>query len=147
PLGRRLRARAGSARICSTLLDPGGGREFRRKPLIPHGARGQFPPCPPTGVPVQFPPMRVRTVEWKSGRVVMLDQRLLPNREVYPVYSEAEEVMQAIKEMVVRGAPAIGVAAAMGIALGARSLSADRFVRDFERLCRAFAATRPTAVN
>jgi len=91
--------------------------------------------------------MKVRTVEWKSGRVVMIDQRLLPNREVYRVYSDAEEVMLAIKEMVVRGAPAIGVAAAMGIALGAKNLSPDRFLRDFERLCRAFAATRPTAVN
>jgi methylthioribose-1-phosphate isomerase len=91
--------------------------------------------------------MKVRTVEWRSGRVVMLDQRLLPHREVYRLYRDATEVMQAIKEMVVRGAPAIGVAAAMGIALGARALSADRFNREFEKLCRAFAATRPTAVN
>ncbi|HZR82613.1 MAG TPA: S-methyl-5-thioribose-1-phosphate isomerase [Candidatus Binatia bacterium] len=91
--------------------------------------------------------MRVHTVEWKSGRVVMIDQRLLPNREVYRLYRDAGEVMRAIREMVVRGAPAIGVAAAMGIALGARSLSADRFAREFEKLCRAFAATRPTAVN
>ncbi len=91
--------------------------------------------------------MRVRTVEWKSGRVVMIDQRLLPNREVYRLYRDAGEVMRAIKEMVVRGAPAIGVAAAMGIALGARKLPADRFAREFEKLCRSFAATRPTAVN
>ncbi len=79
--------------------------------------------------------------------MVMIDQRLLPNREVYRLYRDASDVMRAIKEMVVRGAPAIGVAAAMGLALGARSLSADRFARDFEKLCRAFAATRPTAVN
>ena len=91
--------------------------------------------------------MKVRTVEWKAGRVVMLDQRLLPNREVYRLYSDATEVMRAIKEMVVRGAPAIGVAAGMGIALGARSLPRERFGREFEKLCRAFAATRPTAVN
>jgi methylthioribose-1-phosphate isomerase len=91
--------------------------------------------------------MRVRTVEWKAGRVVMIDQRLLPAREVYRLYRDAGEVMRAIREMVVRGAPAIGVAAAMGIALGARSLPAGRFPREFEKLCKAFAATRPTAVN
>ncbi|MFM7141114.1 MAG: S-methyl-5-thioribose-1-phosphate isomerase, partial [Alphaproteobacteria bacterium] len=91
--------------------------------------------------------MKIRTVEWKTGRVVMLDQRLLPNREVYRIYDDPADVMAGIREMVVRGAPAIGVAAAMGIAMGARSLAADRFPREFERLCRAFAATRPTAVN
>ena len=77
----------------------------------------------------------------------MLDQRLLPNREVYRLYRDSADVIRAIKELVVRGAPAIGVAAAMGLALGARTLSADRFSRDFEKLCRAFAAARPTAVN
>jgi methylthioribose-1-phosphate isomerase len=92
-----------------------------------------------TSVPVQ-------TIEWRNGRVVMLDQRLLPTREVYRVYSTHRDVAQAIKDMVVRGAPAIGVAAAMGIALGARTLRSDA-ARDFERLCRTFAATRPTAVN
>jgi methylthioribose-1-phosphate isomerase len=90
--------------------------------------------------------MPVRTIEWRNGRVVMLDQRLLPTREVYRVYSEYREVARAIKEMVIRGAPAIGVAAAMGIALGARTLRGDA-ARDFERICRTFAATRPTAVN
>jgi methylthioribose-1-phosphate isomerase len=90
---------------------------------------------------------KVRTVEWRRGRVVMLDQRLLPNREVYRLYRDASDVMLAIKELVVRGAPAIGVAAAMGLALGTRTLSADKFARDFDKLCRAFAATRPTAVN
>ena len=91
--------------------------------------------------------MKIRTVEWKAGRVVMLDQRLLPNREVYRIYDDPADVMNGIREMVVRGAPAIGVAAAMGIAMGARSLPPERFAREFERLCRAFAATRPTAVN
>jgi len=90
---------------------------------------------------------RVHTVEWKSGRVVMIDQRLLPNREIYRIYKDPEDVIRAIKEMVVRGAPAIGVAAAMGLALGANVLPADRFGREFERLCRRFAATRPTAIN
>src|SRR2546426_12465468 len=90
--------------------------------------------------------MAVRTIEWRNGRVVMLDQRLLPTREVYRVYSDHREVARAIKDMVIRGAPAIGVAAAMGIALGARTVRGD-FGRHFERLCRTFAATRPTAVN
>jgi len=90
---------------------------------------------------------RVRTIEWKRGRVVMLDQRLLPNREVYRVYSDHREVAKAIKQMVIRGAPAIGVAAAMGVALGARTLREGDFHHEFERLCRTFAATRPTAVN
>src|SRR6186997_589094 len=89
---------------------------------------------------------RVRTIEWTRGRVVMIDQRLLPTREVYRVYSDHREVARAIKDMVIRGAPAIGVAAAMGIALGARTLRRDP-ARDFDRLCRTFAATRPTAVN
>ncbi len=90
--------------------------------------------------------MPVKTIEWRNGRVVMLDQRLLPMREVYRVYSDHREVARAIKDMVVRGAPAIGVAAAMGIALGARSLRGDS-AREFDRLCKSFAATRPTAVN
>src|SRR2546427_9152440 len=90
--------------------------------------------------------MPVRTIEWRNGRVVMLDQRLLPTREVYRCYGDHREVARAIKDMVVRGAPAIGVAAAMGIALGARTLRGD-LGRAFERLCRSFAATRPTAVN
>jgi methylthioribose-1-phosphate isomerase len=90
--------------------------------------------------------MPVQTIEWRNGRVVMLDQRLLPTREVYRVYRDHREVARAIKDMVVRGAPAIGVAAAMGIALGVRSLRGD-LPREFDRLCRTFASTRPTAVN
>jgi methylthioribose-1-phosphate isomerase len=91
--------------------------------------------------------MRVRTIEWKNGRVVMIDQRLLPSREVYRVYREHRDVARAIKDMVIRGAPAIGVAAAMGIALGARVLRPETRAADFDRICRTFAATRPTAVN
>ena len=91
--------------------------------------------------------MAVRTIEWRNGSVVMIDQRLLPMREVYRVFRDHREVARAIKDMVIRGAPAIGVAAAMGIALGARSLRPGDLSRDFERLCRSFAATRPTAVN
>jgi methylthioribose-1-phosphate isomerase len=90
---------------------------------------------------------RVRTVEWTRGRVVMIDQRLLPVREVYRVYSNYREVARAIKDMVIRGAPAIGVAAAMGIALGVRNLKREELRREFDKICRTFAATRPTAVN
>lgn len=90
---------------------------------------------------------KVRTVEWKNGRVVMLDQRLLPNREVYRIYKDPKDVIAAIRDLVVRGAPAIGVSAAMGLALGAQTLPPDRFAKEFEKLCRAFAAARPTAVN
>jgi methylthioribose-1-phosphate isomerase len=90
---------------------------------------------------------RVRTIEWTRGRVVMIDQRLLPVREVYRVYSDYREVARAIKDMVIRGAPAIGVAAAMGIALGVRTLKREELRREFDKICRTFAATRPTAVN
>jgi methylthioribose-1-phosphate isomerase len=87
------------------------------------------------------------TIEWQNGTVVMLDQRLLPTQEVYRTYRDYRAVARAIKEMVIRGAPAIGVAAAMGIALGARQLKNIDRPEEFERLCQVFAATRPTAVN
>jgi len=87
------------------------------------------------------------TIEWQDGAVVMLDQRLLPNREIYRTYRDYRGVARAIKDMVIRGAPAIGVAAAMGIALGARQLKKIDKPAEFERLCQVFAATRPTAVN
>jgi methylthioribose-1-phosphate isomerase len=89
----------------------------------------------------------VRTIEWRDGRVVMIDQRLLPRREVYRVYRDYREVARAIRDMVIRGAPAIGVAAAMGVALGARRLGAKRFEEGFAKVCRTLLETRPTAVN
>ncbi len=88
----------------------------------------------------------IRTIEWRDGTVVMIDQRLLPAREVYRVYRDYRAVARAITDMVIRGAPAIGVAAAMGIALG--MLRVRRHPGPaFERICRTMAATRPTAVN
>lgn len=78
---------------------------------------------------------------------MMLDQRLLPTQEVYRTYRDYRSVARAIKDMVIRGAPAIGVAAAMGIALGARQLAKIERPEEFDRLCQVFAATRPTAVN
>jgi methylthioribose-1-phosphate isomerase len=89
----------------------------------------------------------IRPVEWRNGAVVLLDQRLLPLQEVYRVYRDHRDVARAIKDMVVRGAPAIGVAAAMGIALGVAHTADADSARTFDRICRRFAATRPTAVN
>ena len=94
--------------------------------------------------------MSFETIEWKNGQVVMIDQRVLPREEKYLVCSTAEEVAQAIEQMVIRGAPAIGVAAAMGIALGASELAklpAKSFFRGFYLVCERMSKTRPTAVN
>src|SRR5262245_40988129 len=79
----------------------------------------------------------------------MIDQTRLPSEHVVVEYDDAGDVAEAIRRMVVRGAPAIGVAAAFGLALAGRSLPEDRAARDaaFEGACRTFAATRPTAVN
>src|SRR3989338_3992889 len=92
-------------------------------------------------------PMAVKTIQWNKNRVVMLDQRLLPEREVYRSYRDYTQVAQAIRDMVIRGAPAIGVAAAMGVALGALWIKGKNFDREIERIFRALAKTRPTAVN
>jgi methylthioribose-1-phosphate isomerase len=83
----------------------------------------------------------------ENGHVVMLDQSQLPASEQYCTFETAEEVAHAIRTMVIRGAPAIGVAAAMGIAMGARRLTADSFPSKFQELCALMAETRPTAVN
>ncbi|HEX5107544.1 MAG TPA: S-methyl-5-thioribose-1-phosphate isomerase [Vicinamibacterales bacterium] len=90
------------------------------------------------------------TIDWKDDAVVMIDQRKLPASEVYVTCKTAPEVAKAIKTMVIRGAPAIGVAAAMGLALGMRRSKATgtkQFTTEFQRLCDLMAATRPTAVN
>ncbi len=90
------------------------------------------------------------TIEWKDGTVVMIDQRKLPSTEVYVTCRTANEVAKAIRTMVIRGAPAIGVAAAMGIALGmrrSRATGTKQFTTEFQRTCDLMAATRPTAVN
>ena len=91
--------------------------------------------------------MAVKTIEWKNDRVIMLDQRLLPHREVYRVCRDYNQVATAIRAMVIRGAPAIGVAAAMGVALGALETAPKAFDRSFERILITLGKTRPTAVN
>ena len=84
-----------------------------------------------------------------SGTVIMLDQRYLPVKEIYNRYSTPEGVADAIRTMVIRGAPAIGIAAAMGIVLGIQTIpdSGKNFSERFESVCNLLAATRPTAVN
>ena len=91
--------------------------------------------------------MAVKTIEWKNDRVIMLDQRLLPHREVYRVCRDYLQVAAAIRAMVIRGAPAIGVAAAMGAALGALKAPAKSFDRSFEKILATLGKTRPTAIN
>jgi len=92
----------------------------------------------------------IKTVEWTEEGVRMIDQRLLPDEEKYLMLRSCEEVADAIKKMVIRGAPAIGVAAAMGIAVGAKQAvgtSVADLQFDFDYMCDVMSQTRPTAVN
>jgi methylthioribose-1-phosphate isomerase len=92
----------------------------------------------------------IKTIEWTDEGIRMLDQRLLPTEEKYLMLRSYEEVAEAIKKMVVRGAPAIGVSAAMGLALGARQsvgASVADLEDDFDYMCKVMSETRPTAVN
>ncbi|MCB9554600.1 MAG: S-methyl-5-thioribose-1-phosphate isomerase [Deltaproteobacteria bacterium] len=88
-------------------------------------------------------------VLWLDGTVALLDQRKLPGREVWLTYNDAQGVATAIRDMVVRGAPAIGCTAAMGLAAGAQSMPEDAqaFIKQFDAACDILAASRPTAVN
>jgi methylthioribose-1-phosphate isomerase len=88
----------------------------------------------------------IKTIEWKNNQVIMIDQRLLPSEEIYRNYRTYDEVAQAIEDMVIRGAPAIGVAAAMGIALGMQDVHQNA-ADHFEQICDRMSKTRPTAVN
>jgi methylthioribose-1-phosphate isomerase len=92
----------------------------------------------------------IKTVEWTDEGIRMLDQRLLPGEEKYLMLRSYEDVAEAIKKMVVRGAPAIGVSAAMGLALGASQsvgMSVEDLQDDFDYMCQVMSQTRPTAVN
>jgi len=94
--------------------------------------------------------MTIKTLGWAKGKLILLDQTKLPGKEFYLECSTYQEVARAIKNMVVRGAPAIGVAAAFGMVLGARQSKAKdptHFLRDMSRMGQALVATRPTAVN
>ena len=92
----------------------------------------------------------VKTIEWTDEGVRMIDQRKLPMVEEYPVFKNYRDIAGAIRSMVVRGAPAIGVAAAMGIALGVRDSRAGNMSElreEFTEITEILASTRPTAVN
>jgi methylthioribose-1-phosphate isomerase len=92
----------------------------------------------------------IKTLEWTDEGVRFIDQTKLPTEETYVTCKSYEEVADAIKTMIVRGAPAIGVAGAMGVALGTRDAQATNVAdlkQKFERICDVLAATRPTAVN
>ncbi len=92
----------------------------------------------------------IKTVEWTEAGVRFIDQTKLPTEETYVTCKTYEEVADAIRTMVVRGAPALGVTAAMGVALGVRDSKARdhaEFRREFDHICDVLAATRPTAVN
>ena len=91
-----------------------------------------------------------KTIEWTEDGVRMIDQTRLPAEEVYRICHTYQEVAEAIRAMVIRGAPAIGVAAAMGIALGVKESAAQTVAElraEFETIAQAISATRPTAVN
>jgi len=92
----------------------------------------------------------MRTVEWRDGKIAMIDQRALPHELVVAEYADYRQVATAIRDMVVRGAPAIGVSAAMGLALASlQSQAQDRstLLRDLESAAKELRAARPTAVN
>ncbi len=91
-----------------------------------------------------------KTVKWQDDKVVMIDQTKLPNELVYVTYDNYTDVAHAIKTLVVRGAPAIGVSGAFGLALAAKQSKTnnkDKLVKELEQAAQTLAATRPTAVN
>ena len=88
------------------------------------------------------------TIKWDNGKVIMIDQRKLPGEEVYVECTDFNQVAEAIETMVIRGAPAIGVAAAYGVALGIIGLDEkDNLKERFDRIYRRLERTRPTARN
>src|SRR5438270_5404907 len=92
----------------------------------------------------------IQTLEWTASGVRFIDQTKLPNEETYVTCTTYEQVADVIRNMVVRGAPAIGVAAAMGIALGVKNSKAENgaeLKKDFDTICDVIGKTRPTAVN
>jgi methylthioribose-1-phosphate isomerase len=89
----------------------------------------------------------VETIQWTGDGVVMIDQTRLPKEEKYVTCRDYREVADAIVTMIIRGAPAIGVAAAMGVAIGALKADERNLDAEFETICETLAKTRPTAVN
>ena len=94
--------------------------------------------------------MTLKTVEWKDNSVIMIDQTKLPNSLEYVTYTNYNQVADAIRTLVVRGAPAIGVSGAFGLALAALQSNAkekDQLIQDLETAKKILFETRPTAVN
>jgi methylthioribose-1-phosphate isomerase len=89
----------------------------------------------------------IETIQWTEAGVVMIDQTKLPREETYVTCRSFQDVAEAIRSMIIRGAPAIGVAAAMGVALGVSQADPARLDSEFEHICSTLAGTRPTAVN
>ena len=89
----------------------------------------------------------VETIQWTNDGVVMIDQTRLPREEVFVTCRTYQDVAHAIRTMIIRGAPAIGVAAGMGVALGVLHANEATLDSEFETICNTLAATRPTAVN
>tara|TARA_B100001964_G_scaffold179000_1_gene197503 strand:- start:1690 stop:2721 length:1032 start_codon:yes stop_codon:yes gene_type:complete len=92
----------------------------------------------------------IKTIEYTNGIVRMIDQTRLPMEEIYVECHDYKSVSKAIRNMLIRGAPAIGVAAAMGVSLGANKIKADSnesFLLEFQQICDELAGSRPTAVN
>lgn len=94
--------------------------------------------------------MMIRPIYWQAGRIVMIDQTKLPVEECYLEISDYRELAQAIRQLKIRGAPAIGIAAAFGVCLGANEIQTDdyrQFKQQLDLVIATLAATRPTAVN
>ncbi len=89
----------------------------------------------------------IETIQWTPEGVVMIDQTRIPAEETYVTCRDYHQVADAIRSMVIRGAPAIGVAAAMGVAIGVLQANPDSLDADMEAICSELAGTRPTAVN
>jgi methylthioribose-1-phosphate isomerase len=94
--------------------------------------------------------MSIQPIRWEKDRLLLLDQTLLPEKETYVTCRTYQDAARAIKTMIVRGAPAVGITAAMGIALGAQAIperGKKSFLARFDKICNAIGSTRPTAVN
>ena len=95
-------------------------------------------------------PSTLRTVDWKNNKVVMIDQTKLPTDLIFVEYDDFNQVANAIKTLIVRGAPAIGVSGAFGLALAvlqSKATTKDEIISDLEKAKKILFATRPTAVN
>ncbi|MDZ7264607.1 MAG: S-methyl-5-thioribose-1-phosphate isomerase [candidate division KSB1 bacterium] len=94
--------------------------------------------------------MIIRTISWQDGKLVIIDQTRLPVEEIYVKISDYRDLAQAIQQLKIRGAPAIGIAAAFGVCLGANAIETDdyhQFKQHVNQVIAVLAATRPTAVN